>query len=104
MGQFSVLAEEPLYFHAIAKTCVRILTIPESFFSEMINEDIIHGLDDAINEAQAFINDYGVPHCDFMLTCSCRSLEEKKWGVLRRCKILNTVKGRGKGKFMNLLH
>ena len=72
IGQYSVLFGEELSFSVTSETVVRVLTLPDKFFSIFCQtstaqreQDTIDGLEEAIDRAQKHVDEFGVPICDF---------------------------------------
>ena len=84
IGQYSVLFNEEIMFSVKALTNARILTLSEEFFSK--NKEYIDGIEDAIIEAEDFVDKYGIPICDFKPFVLC----DTKFGKIRRA--LNRAK------------
>ena len=47
-------------------TTVRILTLPDTFFIEFGEKDHIYGLKEAIQTAQTYEEEFGLPTCDYV--------------------------------------
>jgi len=63
IGQYSILFNESFLFNTVAQTSVRLLKIDQDFFLE--NQETIEGLKDSILEAEKYVEQYGIPICDF---------------------------------------
>lgn len=99
IGQYSALFSEDLSFSVISKTQVRMLTLPERFFSSFSNqmqfmgedETVIDGLDEALDRAQEHVDQFGVPICDFKVYRRTEMENRPKIRLLntvRRAKVL----------------
>jgi len=66
IGQYSVLYKQDQVYRMMAKsTTVRLLMLPESFFTEYGDKDKIEGFQKAIRLAEENFNEFGIPTCDF---------------------------------------
>lgn len=72
IGQYSVLFGSEMEFSVTAKTHVRVLTLSENFFSHFCHlaecgEHFIEGFIESIDRAQAYVDEFDIPICDFKI-------------------------------------
>lgn len=97
IGQYSVLFGQAFEFNATARTHVRILTLSENFFGHFSHEADsgdkgLDGFCEAIDRAQAHVDQFDVPVCDFKIFDSSRAcdhscehgLQRDSWAAFRR--------------------
>ena len=73
----------------MARTNIRILTLDDEFFEDY--RDIIELLDLALGEAEAFVEEYGCPLCDFKKFQQSDSIKKKLLRAKTKAKIMKDV-------------
>ena len=87
-----MLSGEELEFSVTAKTHVRVLTLSENFFGHFSHEQecgdqYINGFAEAIDKAQDYIDEFGVPFCDY------KTFDMSKYACDDdSCKSMNDIK------------
>ena len=100
-----MLGNERICFDVIAETSLRVLCLDEQFFAQMIDEEIIKGLDECISSAQKIVNHYGVPYCDYRIFKQKNSCKKRFINAVKRCMVMNKAAGKVKSsnKFIKLI-
>lgn len=103
LGQYSVLFNQNFLFSAEATTQVRVLTLDQDFFINY--QDQIEGLKEQLIKAEHFVEQHGIPICDFKL------YQRKPMTPLERFKravdhtiVLNKLNSRSKKAFAWVLN
>lgn len=65
LGQYSCLFNEGFVFSIVAQTNVRLLTLSQQFFLD--NLTTIDGLKRCVMQAENYVEEHGIPICDFKI-------------------------------------
>ena len=103
IGQYSVLFNENFLYSVVAKNHVRLLSLDQQFFLD--HQDDIEGLKETIVEAEAHVEKYGLPICDFRVLQEREKLtpKEKFKRAVNHVIILNRVNTKTRSKFLDVL-